>query len=157
MPAPLYDILLILHIASALIGFGSIAVGGVAASAGRRSGDPACEERVVRFFREGTDWPGRVIFVVPVIGLVMLLGGDHADIGHAWPWLGLGLWFVASGLASGLGWPAERRAQRELAAIRSGDSGSSASFTEACARMEQAAALVSVCFVLVVALMIWQP
>jgi hypothetical protein len=157
MPAPAYDVLLILHIASAFIGFGSIAIGGWAASAGRRSGDPAGEERVVRFFREGTDWPGRVIFAVPVLGLVMLLVGDHPDIGQAWPWIGLGLWVVAAGVASGLGWPAERRAQAELAAVQAGGSGRLPAFTEACTQMERAAALITVCFVVVVTLMIWQP
>ncbi|MGO9557845.1 MAG: DUF2269 family protein [Acidimicrobiales bacterium] len=157
MPAPAYDVLLILHIASAFIGFGSIAIGGWAASAGRRSGDPGGEERVVRFFREGTDWPGRVIFVVPVLGLVLLLGGDHPDIGRAWPWIGLGLWVVAAGLASGLGWPAERRAQVELAALRAGDNGRLESFQEACAQMERACAVITVSFVIVVTLMIWQP
>ncbi|MHB1988620.1 MAG: DUF2269 family protein [Acidimicrobiales bacterium] len=157
MPGPLYDVLLILHVAAAFIGFGSIAIAGWAASAGRRSGDPTSDERVVRFFSEGVDWPGRVIFVVPVLGLVLLLGGDASNVGAPWPWVGLGLWFAAVGLATGLGWPAEQRAQRELAAASAGETNALARFREACAVMERASVMVSVCFVAVVTLMIWQP
>ncbi|MHB8244694.1 MAG: DUF2269 family protein [Acidimicrobiales bacterium] len=157
MPRPVYDILLILHVALAFIGFGSIAVGGWAASAGRRSGRPAGEERVVRFFREGVDWPGRAILVVPVVGLVMLLAGDSSNVARPWPWIGLGIWLVAVGLASGLGWPAERRAQRALAALAAGDDSSLPSFRQACKEMELASSLVSLCFVAAVAIMIFQP
>jgi hypothetical protein len=157
MPAPLYDLLLVLHVAVAFLGFGSIAMGGWAASAGRRSEQAVSEERVVRFFREGVDWPGRLIFIVPVLGLALLFGGDRPDVSRAWPWLGLAIWVVAAGIASGMGWPAERRAQAELAAARAGDAARLPAFVSACARMERAAALTSICFVLAVTLMIWQP
>lgn len=157
MPSPLYDVLLICHVVAGFAGFGSIAVSGWAAAAGRRSGNPGGEERVVRFFRIGVDWPGRLIFAVPVLGLALLFGGHRGDAGAAWPWLGLGLWIVATGFASGVAWPAERRAQRELAAVISGDRAALAPFAEACLRVERAAAAVTVCFVLAVVVMIWQP
>lgn len=157
MPQPLYDVLLILHVVSAFIGFGSIAIGGWAASVGHKSSDPAGDERIVRFYREGTDWPGRVIFLVPVLGLTMLLVGDHPAIPTSWPWIGLALWLVAAGLVTAKGWPAERRAQRELAAVMAGESERLVFFREACSEMERASMLVSLCFIIVVALMIWQP
>jgi hypothetical protein len=164
MPAPLYDVLLVAHVASAVLGFGSIAIGGWAASVGCRSSDPMGVEWVVRFFRPGIDWPGRVIFLVPVLGLTMLLGGDRSEVARVWPWLGLTIWSAAAGLATAMGWPAERRAQLELAAV-AGDACDGAdpdprrleAFRAACARMERAAGLVSVCFVVVVVLMVWQP
>lgn len=157
MPAPAYDVLLILHIASAFVGFGSLAVGGYFASAGRRSADPASDARLVRFFRPGVDWPGRLIFLVPLLGLTLLLGGDHPDIPRVWPWLGLFLWLVAAGVASGVAWPAERRAQQALGAVLDGDGSGRAAFTAACREMERAATLLSALFVTVVVLMIVQP
>ncbi len=159
MPAPAYDILLIAHIACAFIGFGSIAVSSLAARRGRSSADPASEPWVVRFFREGTDWPGRLIFLVPLFGLAMLFGGDRTDISKVWPWLGLGLWTVAVGFSTGLGWPAEADAQRSLAALCDGDDaeGSLSSFRAACTRMERSTQVATVCFVVAVALMLWQP
>lgn len=157
MPKPLYDVLLICHVAAAVLGFGSIAVGGAVASGARRSRAPAKEERFVRFFREGTDWPGRLIFLVPALGLTLLLGGDSAAVSSLWPWAGLALWTTAAGLASGLGWPAERRAQREMTALAAGGRGRSEAFCQACARMEVAASATSVLFALAVTLMVWQP
>lgn len=157
MPKPAYDILLVAHVAAAFVGFGSIAIAGWAAAVGRSSSDPATDERVTRFFRPGVDWPGRVIFLVPLLGLTMLFGGDHPDIAKAWPWAGLALWTVTAGVATARLWPAEQRAQGELVAIRDGDSSRAGLFRTACGEMERSAALVSICFVVAVALMIWQP
>lgn len=157
MPAPAYDALLILHVAAAFIGFGSVATAGLFASAGRRSANPAGDERLVRFFRPGLDWPARLIFLVPVLGLTLLFGGDHPDIPRLWPWLGLFLWLVAAGVTSGRQWPAEKRAQRELVAVLDGDETRAEEFSAACRQMEQAASVTSVLFVAVVMLMILQP
>jgi hypothetical protein len=160
MPAPLYDALLILHVLTAVVGFGSLAIGGLVAAAGRRSSEPAGEERVVRFFREGVDWPARTVLLVPVLGLALLFGGDRSSESMPWPWLGLAVWFVALAILHLRTWPAEREAQRELAAIRAGEDaggGRQEAFAAACGRMEAAATLTSICFVIAVALMIWQP
>ncbi len=157
MPPPLYDVLLILHVATALIGFGSIAVGGLYARRGAASPAPSGEDRLVRFFAPGVDWPARLIFVVPALGLAMLLGGDRPAVGHLWPWLGLAIWFLAAGVATARTWPAEKRAQRALSDLAAGEADGLARFRLACRQMEGAAAVVAVCFVAVVALMIVQP
>lgn len=157
MPAPLYDVLLLCHIAAAFIGFGSVAVGGYYAAAGRHSPRPAAEEALRRFFQPGVDWAGRLIFLVPLLGLAMLLGGDRSDLPSLWPWLGLFLWAVACGVLTARGWPAERRAQGELAVLARGEGGDVGPFRQACKEMERASVVATFCFLVVVALMIWQP
>jgi hypothetical protein len=156
MPAPLYDVLLLFHVAAALIGFGSVAIGGWEASRARHRRDPANDERIVRFFRPGIDWPARLVLLVPVLGLVLLFGGDREAVAQAWPWAGLALWCVAVGHVIGIGWPAEARAQRELAALSSSEASKEA-FVVACARMERAAAVASLCAVAAIVLMVVQP
>lgn len=157
MPAPLYDVLLVVHVAAAFLGFGSLAVAGIVASSGRRSKDPAADERLRRFFREGTDWPELLIFLVPLLGLSLLLGGDTSAVSMAWPWVGLAIWAVAAGVVTGLLRPAERRAQALLTRACAGDAEAAGGFLRACARMEQAAAVTSLLFVAAVAVMILQP
>ncbi len=153
MAAPLYDALLVCHLAAALIGFGAVAIGGWSAADGQKAASPRSDERLLRFFKPGRDWPSRLVLVVPVFGLALLLGGDRSAIAHPWPWAGLFVWLVAAGHLLGLGWPAEHRAQQALA----GGEGDLEEFRSACKKMERAAAVASVCFVAAVILMIWQP
>jgi len=150
---PVYDVLLVVHVVVAVVGFGAVAVLGLEASAGRHSPDPAADESLRRFFRPGSDWPSRLIFAVPILGLALLFGGDRADASHVWPWLGLAVWVIAAGLATGRCWPAERVAQAALAA----EVPDVASFRHACAVLERGVILIEVCFVAAVALMIIQP
>lgn len=162
MPKPLYDVLLICHIAVAFIGFGSIAITGVFARRGVVSKAPGEDETVVRFFRPGTDWPGRLVLLVPFFGLAMLFGGDRVDVPAVWPWIGLAIWTVAVGLVSGTCWPAERQAQQQMLLVRQAGNGVEAdaavgAFREACRRLERGAGFVSVLFVMAVTVMVWQP
>jgi hypothetical protein len=182
MSGPLYDLLLVMHVVVGVVGFGAIAVSGRTASAAYRTADPAGDPRVLRFFREGPDWPARAIFLVPVLGLALLFGGDRSDLHAAWPWIGLAIWLGVAGLATALCWPAEQAAQAALArlvSLRDGASlgeplvsvdgkrlvgvdgeavrGALPEFLAACRSLERASGVISVCFVLAVAVMIIQP
>jgi hypothetical protein len=158
---PAYDLLLVAHVLAALVGLGAIAAAGVAASSGRGSPDPVSDESVRRFFKPGPDWPARAIYLVPLLGLALLFGGDRGDAHAAWPWIGLGLWIVAAGLATGVTWPAERNAQNALAELRGAPPETSRAllwqFRESCRRIEVAAGAISVCFVAAIVVMIVQP
>jgi len=151
--APLYDVLVVLHVVSAIVGFGAIAVSGLEASSGRRSPDPAADESLVAYFRPGTSWPARSVFLVPVLGLILLFGGDRSDASRSWPWIGLALWVAAMGLATGICWPSEHRAQEALAT----DVPDVARFRQACCRLERGVVLIEVLVVAAVAVMILQP
>jgi hypothetical protein len=149
--SPFYDLLFVGHIASAVVGFGAVGVAGLSASKAGRSADPFVDEALSRFFRPGVDWPARVIFLVPVLGLAVLFGADRSDVRDAWPWIGLGLWLVIAGVATGSCWPCERRAQEAFAAqdvdvLR-----------QACRRMETSVGVISVCALLAFVVMIVQP
>ncbi|MGH9297733.1 MAG: hypothetical protein ACRDZP_07140 [Acidimicrobiales bacterium] len=159
MPVPLYDVLLVAHLVTAVVGFGAIGVAGLSAWSGRRSASPVGEERLLRYFREGPDVAGRLIFLVPVLGLAMLFGGDRHEISSLWPWAGLAAFLVAAGLATAIAWPAERRAQKALAAAVSGGGNAERvdDFRAACLKMERAIAGIEVCFVVALGVMIAQP
>jgi hypothetical protein len=163
---PAYDLLLVAHVVVALVGFGAIAAAGIAASSSLRCDDPANDASVRRFFKKGRDWPARMILLVPVLGLALLLGGDRSAESAAWPWVGLCIWVVAAGVASGICWPAEHAAQTalgELAVAAGGEDADGAAeslvaeFRASCRRMELATGAISVCFVAAVAVMIVQP
>ncbi len=164
MSGAVYDIILVGHVVAAVVGFGAIAAAGLAASSARRSADPLGEESVRRFFKAGRDWPARSIVLVPVLGLILLFGGDRSASHDPWPWVGLGLWFVTAAVATARCWPAEAEAQHAFAALSSPEAalaGEEASalgdFRAACHRMEAAAGLISLCFAAAVVVMIWQP
>ena len=157
---PGYDLLLVAHVAAGVVGFGAIGASGIEARAGRRSPDPAHDLGLRRFFRPGPDWAGRVIFLVPVLGLALLFGGVPQDEALAYPWAGLGIWVAATGVATGACWPAERRAQRALAELADGRVAEPEvleRFRSACASMERAVGVISLLFLAAVAIMIAQP
>lgn len=161
--SPGYDLLLVAHVVAGVVGFGAIGAAGYEARAGARAEDPARDLGLRRFFRPGVDWAGHVIFLVPVFGLSLLFGAERASLGDLWPWLGLGLWLVAAGLATGMCWPAERRAQQALSQLVVALPGVRpdpvllSEFRSACRRMEASAGLVSIVFLVAVAVMIAKP
>lgn len=156
MAAPFYDVLLVCHLAAVFVGFGAVGVAGWAAAEGAKASDPASDERLLRFFRPGRDWPARLVLLVPVFGLAMLFGGDRGAVSAVWPWAGLALWVVAAGHLIGLGWPNEKKAQLALAAETDRE-GARGDFRLACKKMERASAVAIVCFVAAAVLMVWQP
>jgi len=153
--SPLYDLVLALHIASALAGFGALALTGVNAAAARRLAGRPPDERLRRYFRPGRNWAARALFLVPVFGALLLLLHHGADARHPFPWIGLGLWLVATGLASAVVWPGERAVQAALAP--GAEVASDAGLAARCRQVERAATLTSALFVLAVAVMIAQP
>ncbi len=105
-----YDIVLLAHVLSAIIGFGSVVVAGGYALALRRSGPGS--DAVDRYYRPGINWAGRVLFLVPVLGVVLIsMSQGHWSFSDGWISDGLVLWAVAAALGELVLWPAERRIQ----------------------------------------------
>ena len=112
-----YEVVVLAHVLAAVIGFGAVGVAGAFALVLGRRGPTA--ESVVRYYRPGVNWAGRVLFLVPVLGFV-LIGMSHGAHGYAfsdaWVSVGLLLWAVAAIAAEMVLWPTERGLQQLVAA-----------------------------------------
>jgi hypothetical protein len=105
-----YDIVLLAHVLSALVGFGAVVVAGGFAMILSRSGTGS--EAIRRYYRPGVNWAGRILFLVPVFG-VALVAMSHGEwsFSDGWGGVGFGLWAVVAVGAEMALWPAERRLQ----------------------------------------------
>ena len=109
-----YDVVLLAHVVVAVVGLGAVVVAGAYALVLRRSGPGP--ESVRRYYRPGVNWAGRVLFLIPVLGLA-LMALSHGDwsFDDSWITVGLGLWTVVAVVAEMALWPAERRLQVAVA------------------------------------------
>jgi hypothetical protein len=116
-----YDVVLLAHVLAAVVGFGAVAVAGVNALLLRRPGPPSAS--VLRYYRPGVNWAGRITFLVPVLG-VALVGMSHGSWSFSDHWVngGLALWAVAALAGEMVVWPAERGLQRLVSEGSSDDS-----------------------------------
>jgi hypothetical protein len=110
----LYDVVLLAHVLAALVSLVAVVVAGSAAVALARApeGSPASR----RYYDGRTNWPGRALVAVPVLGAVLIaLSGGDWTWGTSWVVVGLGLWVVAATVAEFGLWPTERRIADQLA------------------------------------------
>jgi hypothetical protein len=146
-----YDLVLLAHVLSALVGFGAVVVAGLFALAFDRSDPPT--EAVRRYYRPGVNWAGRVIFLVPVFGaaLIAMSHGDWSYTDH-WVAIGLSLWGVAAVVAEVALWPAERRLQAAVA-----DPTSATDLRSQCLRVAFIAAFLFIVLVVASVVMVAKP
>jgi hypothetical protein len=111
-----YEVVVLAHVLAAVIGFGAVAVSGAYALVLARRGPVG--ESVVRYYRPGVNWAGRILFLVPILGFV-LIGMSHGPGGYGfsdgWVMIGLALWAVAALAAEMVLWPTERELQQLVA------------------------------------------
>jgi hypothetical protein len=116
---PGYDLVLLVHVACAVIGLVTVVVSGVQAARllGRVRVAAPAGAALTRYFAPGVNWAGRALYGVPVLGFV-LIAMSRGSISAGDPWVlgGLALWAAATAAAEGVLWPAERRIQAHLAA-----------------------------------------
>jgi hypothetical protein len=143
-----FDALVALHVVSAVVGFGAVAITGVYGATAARPGRPGAAEETARYFRS----PGRaewLILPVPFLGAAALgLRSGRDDFGAVWV-IGAGLiWLLASALLLGIVRPAARQIRAGAAAGEAAPAGR---------RLMWAAAACDVLFVAALILMIGQP
>ncbi len=148
---PGYDALVVGHVLVAVVGFGALFASGAHASAIRRVADPFSSGAIRRYFSPGRNLASRAVLAVPVFGAALLALGN--DAGALFPWIGLGLWIVATGAASAGIWPAEA----EIARLLAQGPGARGPLVAAARRCERFAALTSCCFAAAFVVMIAQP
>ena len=146
-----YDIVLLAHILSALVGFGTVVVAGGYALALRRSGPGS--EAVRRYYRPGVNWAGRILFLVPVFGVVLIEMSDGAwSFSDGWISIGLLLWAVAAVSGELVLWPAERRLQ-----VAVGDPGSAPDLRNECLRVMATSVLLFAVLITATVVMVAKP
>ena len=150
MTGPSYDLLVGLHALSVVVGFGAVGVSGYYAARARSAAEPQAQEGLKRYFqpraRTGAE---RSLFLTPVLGAIVLWAGDSSAVSQAWPWIGLGCWVLAVGIATGLCWPAERKIQMWLADAPvhgEGPVSGLVEFRDVCRALQWGASATSWCF-----------
>jgi|SRR5579863_10167408 len=149
---PGYDILEVLHVASAVVAFGSLGATGWYSALVRQRPEPGADAALLRYFRPGRNWAELSLFLVPVFGGALVALAGRSDAERAWPWIGLAIWAVATGAATAIVFPAERTLQALLVGDPAGQA-----VARAARRCEQGAAITSVCFVAALVVMIAKP
>jgi uncharacterized membrane protein len=123
--APGYDLVLLAHVLTAVVGLVAVGASGGCALALRRAlaDGAAVPEALARYYRPGTNWAGRVLFLVPVLGVALVaMSGGQWSFADAWVSMGMAVWAGVAVAAEAVLWPAERRLQ-EVVAARAGGAG----------------------------------
>jgi len=147
-----YDVVLLGHVLAAVVGFGAVAVAGAYALLLRRPGPPSVS--VLRYYRPGVNWAGRITFLVPVLG-VALVGMSHGSWSYNDHWVvgGLALWAVAAVAGEIVVWPAEKGLQR----LVTEDSSDSARRRSLVWQVAASSAALLVVFVVALVIMVAKP
>lgn len=153
----LYSLLLVLHVAAAVVGFAAVTVTGAQAVRAARGPAQPGAEGLRRYFRPGVNWPGRTLYAVPVLGFALTADSRGAyDAGDGFVVAGLLLWLVAAVAAELVLWPAERRIQL-VVSERWADESVRPVLVRDCRRAGAAAALLALVFVAGVVVMVGKP
>ena len=153
----LYSVLLVLHVAAAVVGFGALAMTGVQAGRALRGPQQPGAEGVRRYFRPGVNWAGRALYAVPVLGFALVADSARSvDVGDGFVLAGLVLWGVAAAVAEAVVWPAERRIQ-VVVTTRWADATARPALAGDCARVRAWTSLLDVVFVAAVVVMVAKP
>jgi uncharacterized membrane protein len=149
---PAYDIVLLAHILTAVVGLAVVASAGGYALVLRRPGE--LSESVERYYRPGVNWAGRIIFLVPILGVVLLAMSDGTwSFSDGWVELGLVLWAAAGMAGEMVLWPAERRLQ-QLVTLDPSDHAGRHSI---CLQVAAASAVLVALFVVAAVVMVSKP
>jgi uncharacterized membrane protein len=120
----MYKVVLVLHLLSAIIGFGGMAVNGFygAMAAARRGRDGAAIGEAVDKGYKFAEWP---VYAVPILGILLVLMSedDIFQFSQAWISLSFLLYIVAIGLLHGVQLPTVRRINALLKELAAGTGG----------------------------------
>ncbi|MHB1486417.1 MAG: hypothetical protein ACYCS7_05535 [Acidimicrobiales bacterium] len=159
--SPAYDIVLIAHVAVGVIGFAAVALTGHYARSARRWPEAGLAPEVKVFFKPGPNVLARLVWLVPVLGVVLVaMSGGAFGWGDLWVWLGVALFGVAAGLLQWVVWPGEGALQVLVAGLDYAGGtpdGIRTDIDRVALRVGRAVAGVDVCYVVAFALMIVKP
>ena len=143
---PVFSIVLVLHILAAAVGYGAMILTGVQAERVRRGPRAPGAESARAFFRPGTNWAARAVYLVPVLGVVLVaLSRGAFGFGDTFVDVGIAVWAASVAVAESVLWPAEREVQRLL---RDGwPIGDQRALASTCRRISQISVALGIAFV----------
>lgn len=154
----LYKVLLLLHILTAIAGFGGVLLNGIYFNESqKRPGAPgrAVSEAnyTVAMIAE------KFIYAVPVLGVLMVLVSDGAvKFEEAWIWVSLVIYVAALGVSHSIIIPAHRRLNAALVSMEeSGSDERTPEYLAAEKQLKSVAPILHLALVAILVLMIWQP
>ena len=115
-----YNVLLVLHILTAIIGLGAVMLNGLYASQALRRPGPA--GRAVSEANYAVSSIGEYfIYAIPVFGILLVLASHHAwKFSQTWIWLSLLLYVFAIGISHSILIPGHRKINALLADMEQG-------------------------------------
>ena len=147
-----YLVLVTLHIVTAIVGFGAVAVNGAYAP----SRDGPTEEESKRYFASG-GWAEWALLTVPVFGVVALaLKPNGGGLLQLWDLTALGVWSAAAGVWWWVVRPAARLVRGALKDPATSPAGHRG-VGSAASRLRWGAGVCDVAFVVALGLMVWRP
>ncbi len=135
--SPAYDLVLLAHVVSAVVGLVAlgVAAGSALALRGVLTRGAPMPDALARYYRPGVNWAGRVLFLVPVFGVALLaMSGGQWGFADTWVSVGMSGWALVAVAAEAVLWPEERRLQEVVATGTSVDDGSRPDVAAAAAR-----------------------
>ena len=149
------DVMIVLHVVAAVVGFGTVGLAGL--YAGALAGDPrrSQDPEMRAFFREGPNLPSLAVYGVPVLGFALALtDGRSSELGEGWFLGGSVLWVVGAAAAVSVVGPCERRVQQ---LVSSADHDSLDELRRIARRMCRAAAVADVSAAAALMVMLFKP
>lgn len=166
---PGFDVVLLLHVAAAVVALGSVTVSGIQAARllatartaapapgpGAAPAGPVVAGGLSTYYAPGVNWVGRTLHAVPLLGLALVgLSRGAYGFDDAWIQWGIGLWLLAAAGAEAVLWPAERRIQ---AGLGTGGEPASPVLRRSCRTACSASAVLVALLVAAIVVMVAQP
>jgi hypothetical protein len=159
----IYKLLLVLHILSAIVGFGGVLLNGLYAAQAQKRQGPA--GRAVSEANLAVSMVAeRVIYLVPVFGILLVLASDDAwSFGDTWVWLSLALFIIAFGISHSVLFPGHKKINALLLEMEQGPPPVGgpppqvAQIQRIGQRQAGTAMVLDVILVAILAMMIWKP
>lgn len=158
----LYDVLLVLHILTVVVGFGTVVLNGLYGASIRAAKGPGALAIAQANYRV-SHAAQYAIYAVPLFGILLVLRDDAHEWGDLWVWLSMVLYVVGIGVSHGLLQPAVKRMLvllEEMAASGPPSGGPPPQAAEMGAlgkRLGMASTFLNLLLVVLIALMVFKP
>ena len=144
----MFTVVLLAHVATALVGLGAMAATGISAARAARGPSAPGATSVRRYFQPGANIAGRTVYLVPILGSALVAMSQHRyEFSDRFVAFGIVLWLLAVGLAETVVWPGEKEISRAVSGDWDG-AASEGGMATICRRVTATSALVVVIFVL---------